>query len=65
MLAMSLLRAGLDGSQMRLQHRCVGHHLATVMAVVMAVIASNGSDMFRYPLVQWFIPIAIYIKTHI
>ena len=40
MLAMSLLRAGLDGSQMRLQHRCVGHHLATVMAVVMAVIAS-------------------------
>ena len=39
-LAMSLLRAGLDGSQMRLQHRCVGHHLATVMAVVMAVIAS-------------------------
>jgi len=39
-LAMSLLRAGLDGSQMRLQHRCVGHHLATVMAVVMAVITS-------------------------
>ena len=40
---MAMLCAGLDGSQMRLQHRSVGHHLTAWRSIASWVQISVGS----------------------